>query len=59
IMNNINEEFTKIELDKTKQKKLKNKLLAIGNEINKTEKTFEELKIKLSKEKKDVDKLDK
>lgn len=58
-MNNINEEFTKIELDKTKQKKLKNKLLAIGNEINKTEKTFEELKIKLSKEKKDVDKLDK
>ncbi|MFU7516935.1 hypothetical protein [Clostridium sp. HCS.1] len=57
-MNNINEEFTKIELDKTKQKKLKNKLLAIGNEINKTEKTFEELKIKLSKEKKDVDKLE-
>lgn len=58
-MNNINEEFIKIELDKTKQKKLKNKLLAIENEINNTEKTFEELKSKLSKEKKDVDKLDK
>ena len=57
-MNNINEEFIKIELDKTKQKKLKNKLLAIENEINNTEKTFEELKIKLSKEKKDVDKLE-
>lgn len=57
-MNNINEEFIKIELDRSKQKKLKNNLLAIENEISNTEKTFEELKNKLSKEKKDVDKLE-
>jgi len=57
-MKNIHEEFIKIELDRSKQKKLKNKLLSIENEINNTEKTFQELKSKLSKEKKDVDKLE-
>ncbi|MCF0149014.1 MAG: hypothetical protein HUJ77_11530 [Clostridium sp.] len=57
-MNNINEEFIKIQLDRCKQKKLNNKIWAIENEINNTEKTFEELKSRLSKEKKDVDKLE-
>ena len=57
-MNNINEEFIKIKLDRCKQKKLNNKIWAIENEINNTEKTFEELKSRLSKEKKDVDKLE-
>ena len=57
-MNNINEEFIKIELERDKLKRLNSKLLAIENEINKTEKTFEKLKRKLSKEKKDVDKLE-
>ena len=58
IMNNINEEFIKIELERNTQKKLNSKLSVIENEINKIEKTFEELKRKLSKEKKDVDKLE-
>lgn len=57
-MNNINEEFIKIELERNTQKKLNSKLSVIENEINKIEKTFEELKRKLSKEKKDVDKLE-
>ncbi|MDV4151705.1 hypothetical protein R0131_12825 [Clostridium sp. AL.422] len=57
-MNNFNEEFIKIESERNTLKKLNSKLLAIEHEINKTEKTFEELKIKLSKEKKDVDKLE-
>ncbi len=57
-MNNINEEFIKIELERSKKKKLNAKLIATENEINKAEKIFQELKIKLSKEKKDVDKLE-
>lgn len=45
-MDNISEEFIKIEFDRNKQKKLNNKLSAIENEINNTEKTLEELKNK-------------
>lgn len=57
-MYNFNDEFLKIEEERNTLRKLKSKLSNIESEISKTEKTLVDLNTKLSKEKKDVDKLE-
>lgn len=54
----FNERFINLSSEKNKQKKLLSKLLSIEEEIDKTEKNYTELKKKLSKEEKDVTKLE-
>lgn len=57
-MINFNEEFIKLEEERTILRKLKTKLLNLEKEIDKTNKSVEDLKVRLSKEKSDVDKLE-
>jgi hypothetical protein len=57
-MYNFNEEFLKIHEERNILRKLKSKLSSIESEINKTEKLVADINQKLSKEKKDVDKLE-
>lgn len=57
-MYNFNEEFLRIEGDRNTLRKLNSKLSSIESEINRTEELVSDLTKKLSKEKKDVDKLE-
>ena len=54
----FNEKFINLSSEKNKQKKLLSKLLSIEEEIDRTEKNYTDLKKKLSKEEKDVTKLE-
>lgn len=57
-MRSFNEEFLKLEEERTTLKKLKSKISTLDVEINKTNKSLEALKKILAKEKKDVDNLE-
>lgn len=57
-MRSFNEEFLKLEEERTTLKKLKSKISTLDVEINKTNESLEALKKILAKEKKDVDNLE-
>ncbi|VYU03190.1 hypothetical protein [Clostridium tertium] len=57
-MISFNEEFLKLEEEKNTLRKLKSKLSSLDDEISTTKNKYNDLKISLYKEKKDVDKLE-